>query len=179
VKWGGTGTPEEILFKGERILRKGTEGTYCCGFTLAVVMRAAAQLHLLDDKTVEQMKTFHMQWYGAVKDEEIQVWQCVYAMERLGIGHRVSADEAKAGDFCQFYRERNGHSVVFLHWVEKDGKRIGLTYRSSQESTKGIGDKTEYFSDSGVTMQDEKITKVIRDRMYFGRLNAAPAGESK
>mgnify|MGYP001562297843 CR=1 FL=1 len=37
----GSGTPEEIRFKGQRILSKAKNGTYCCGFTFAVVMRAA------------------------------------------------------------------------------------------------------------------------------------------
>ena len=166
-KGNSTGTPEEIKFKGERILRKGTNGTYCCGFTVAVVIRAATQLHLLDDKTPAQVKLLQKHFYG-IGDKEVEEWQCIYGLEHLGIGHRVSADEAKAGDFCQLYRDKGGHSVVFLGWEMKDGKRIGLKYRSSQESTKGIGDKSEFFADTGI-----KDAKVLRERVYFGRLNAA------
>jgi hypothetical protein len=59
---------------------------------------------------------------------------------------------------------KSGHSVIFLSWIEKDGKRIGFNYRSSQGSTAGIGDAAEYFSDSGV-----EGGKVLRDRIYFGR----------
>src|SRR5688572_33435891 len=58
VKWGGSGTPQEIRFKDARILAKGTDGTYCCGFTFNVVMKAAGEAGLLKDKTVEQVKRF-------------------------------------------------------------------------------------------------------------------------
>ena len=56
--------------------------------------------------------------------------------------------------------------MIFLGWEEKDGKRVGFKYRSSQGSTKGIGDNVEYFSDSGM----EK-GKVDRKRVYFGPFN--------
>ena len=63
---------------------------------------------------------------------------------------------------------KSGHSVVFLGWAEQDGKRVGLRYRSSQGSTKGVGDVTEYFTDA--KDPDGKPGRVLRDRTYFGRL---------
>jgi hypothetical protein len=165
VKWGGTGTPDEIRFQDTRILAKGQNGTYCCGFTFNVVMKAAAEAGLLEGKTVEQVKRFQKEWYGAVKEKDIAEKQCAVALGNLGIGTQVTADEAQPGDFLQFWRTKSGHSVVFLNWVEKDGKRIGFNYRSSQGSTDGIGDKVEYFKDSGV----EKA-EVDPERIYFGRL---------
>jgi hypothetical protein len=87
-------------------------------------------------------------------------------MTDFKIGHGVKFEEAQAGDFVQFWRGKTGHSVVFLNWVEKDGKKIGMRYRSSQTSTDGVGDRTEYFSDSGV-----KGGQVLRERTYFARLN--------
>ena len=166
VKWGGSGTPEEIRFKDARILAKGTDGTYCCGFTFAVVMKAAGDAGLLKDKTVEQIKRFQKEWYGAVTEPDVREKQCSVALGNLGIGKTVSADEAQAGDFLQFWRTKSGHSVVFLKWVEQDGKRVGFTYRSSQGSTDGVGDKTEYFKDSGIEKGE-----VDPQRMYFGRLS--------
>ena len=165
LKWGGSGTPEEIRFKGARILAKGTDGTYCCGFTFAVVMKAAGDAGLLKDKTVEQIKRFQKEWYGAVTEPDVREKQCSVALGNLGIGKTVSADEAQAGDFLQFWRTKSGHSVVFLKWVEQDGKRVGFTYRSSQGSTDGVGDKTEYFKDSGIEKGE-----VDPQRTYFGRL---------
>jgi hypothetical protein len=167
VKWGGTGTPREIRFKDARILAKGENGTYCCGFTFTVVMKAATEAGLLTDKSVEQVKRFQKEWYGAVDDKPTRERQCAVALEHLGIGKQVSPDDARAGDFLQFWRTKSGHSVVFLKWVEKDGQRIGFTYRSSQGSTDGIGDKTEYFKDSGIAKAE-----VDPQRMYFGRLGA-------
>ena len=167
LKWGGSGTPEEIRFKDARILAKGTDGTYCCGFTFAVVMKAAGEAGLLKDKTVEQVKRFQKEWYGAVTEPDVREKQCSVALGNLGIGKTVSADEAQPGDFLQFWRTKSGHSVVFLKWVEQDGKRVGFTYRSSQGSTDGVGDKTEYFKDSGIEKGE-----VDPQRMYFGRLGS-------
>jgi len=165
LKWGGSGTPEEIRFKDARILAKGTDGTYCCGFTFAVVMKAAGEAGLLKDKSVEQIKRFQKQWYGAVTEPDTREKQCAVALGNLGIGKQVMPDEAQSGDFLQFWRTKSGHSVVFLKWVEQDGKRVGFTYRSSQGSTDGVGDKTEYFKDSGIEKGE-----VDPHRMYFGRL---------
>src|SRR5688572_29593331 len=165
TKWAGTGTPVEVRFADARILAKGTDGTYCCGYTFAVVMRAAADAKLLEEKTVDQVKLFQKQWYGAVSEPTIREKQCAVAMIPLGIGREVSADEAQSGDFLQFWRTKSGHSVIFLDWEQHDGQRIGFRYRSSQGSTKGIGDKSEFFKDSGVDGGE-----VDPKRMYFGRL---------
>ncbi len=165
MKWGGSGTPEEIRFKGSRILAKGENGTYCCGFTFNVAMKAAADAELLKEKTLEQVKRFQKEWYGAVAEPEIREKQCAVALQRLGIGKQVTPDEAQGGDFVQFWRTKSGHSAVFLKWVEKNGKRVGFTYRSSQGSTDGVGDKTEHFKDSGMDGGE-----VDSARMYFGRL---------
>lgn len=163
-EWKGSGVPEEIRFKGARILPKG-EATYCSGFTFAVVMKAAEARGLLRDKSVEQVRTFQKQWYGATK--ESGETQCAFAVERLGIGKQVMAEKARQGDFLQLWRKnKSGHSVVFLEWV-KDGRRpIGVKYRSTQMSTDGIGDRIEFFA--GVPGKDGKVDP---KRMYFCRLN--------
>ena len=161
--WAGSGTPHEILFNGERILAKGTNGTYCSGFTFAVVMRAAEQSKLLQGKSIEQIRRFQKEWYRATGDTEKQAGP---AMENLGVGKSVPLDQAQAGDFVQFWRGKSGHSAVFLKWIEEGGKKIGFEYRSTQKSTGGIGDKIEYFNDA-VGRKGE----VIRERTYFARLN--------
>jgi hypothetical protein len=161
--WRGSGVPHEIRFQGERILAKG-KGTYCCGFTFAVAMDAAGERRLLADKSPDQIRAFQKQWYGATK-ESAEV-QCGLAMEKLGIGRRVKADEARPGDFLQFWRtNKGGHSVVFLGWVEEGGRRVGIKYRSSQGSTKGIGDRVEYFAGAA-----GKEGRIDPQRLYFGRL---------
>jgi hypothetical protein len=165
--WKGTGVPGEIRFKNQRILAKG-KGTYCCGFTFTVAMEVALERGLLADKQPTEIRAFQKLWYGAT--EESREVQCAMAVEKLGIGKRINPDDARPGDFLQFWRtNKSGHSVVFLDWVKHDGRRIGFKYRSSQGSTKGIGDRVEYFADA-----DRKDGLVDRERMYFCRLNQAP-----
>jgi cell wall-associated NlpC family hydrolase len=166
--WSGSGTPEAIIFSGAEILPEGN-GTYCSGFTFTVVMRAAAERGLLNDKSVGQIRAFQQEWYGATaRSSEIQA---AFAMKNLRIGRSVNFSEAQPGDFIQFWRTkkggRSGHSVIFLGWIEEKGKNTGFRYRSTQESTDGIGDKLEYFSDA-----PGHSGFVIRKRSYFARLNS-------
>ncbi len=120
---------------------------------------------LLKGKTADDVKAFQKQWYGAT--EESREIQCALAVEKLGIGKRIDPEDAASGDFLQFWRtNKSGHSVVFLGWVEEDGQRSGFKYRSSQGSTKGIGNQAEYFT--GVPGADGKV---VRERMYVCRLN--------
>jgi hypothetical protein len=111
------------------------------------------------------VRGFQKDWYGATKDSGET--QCVYALGKLGIGKQVTEKEAKPGDFLQLWRtNKSGHSVVFLDWVTDSGRPIGVKYRSTQTSTKGIGDRVEYF-----TGAPGKKGAVDPKRLYFGRLN--------
>jgi hypothetical protein len=164
--WTGSGTPEQIDHQGQRILAAGTGGTYCSGFTFATVMKTAREAGLLEGKSVEQVRRFQKEWYGAVQEPEMREKQCALAVGNLGIGRQVSPEEAEPGDFAQFWRARSGHSVVFLGWVyDPNGNRAGLKYRSSQGSTGGIGNKIEFFRDSAAGEGH-----VDPERIYFARL---------
>lgn len=172
TQWTGSGTPERIVHEGQQILAAGTGGTYCSGFTFATVMATAQKAGLLQGKTVEEVRRFQKEWYGAVSEPEIREKQCALAVGHLGIGRQVAADEAQPGDFLQFWRVRSGHSVVFLGWVnDQDGKRIGFKYRSSQGSTDGIGNTIEYFQGA------RENGYVNPARMYFARLGKDPKPE--
>lgn len=162
--WKGSGVPEEISFKSERILAPGEGGTYCCGYTFAVVMRVAEARGLMKDKTVEQIRKFQKEWYGATDADREKL--VTFAAENLGIGREIPFNEAKPGDFCQFWRGKSGHSVIFLAWVEEGGEKIGMRYRSSQGATDGIGDRTEYFKP--VHGQKDPLNP---KRTYFCRLH--------
>jgi len=161
----GSGVPEEIRFANTTILGKG-KSTFCSGFTFAVVMQAATERGLLKKKTVDQIREFQKEWYGATKESKEN--QCAYAVDKLGIGKAIEFKNARRGDFLQLWRTtKSGHSVVFLEFVKVGGSPIGVKYRSSQPATKGIGDNTEYFSN----VTGHKGT-VDPKRMYFCRLNA-------
>lgn len=165
-QWTGSGTPAAIHHAGDRILAAGTGGTYCSGFTFAVAMQAAERAGLLEGKSADAVRRFQKEWYGAVEDPEIRERQCALAVGRFGIGRQITPEEARPGDFAQFWRVRSGHSVVFLGWVhDAEGARAGLRYRSSQGSTDGIGDATEYFQNA--TAGEGHIDPV---RIYFARL---------
>jgi hypothetical protein len=163
--WKGTGVPEDVLFNKERILARDDQGSYCCGYTFAVAMKVATERGLLRGKSVEDIRKFQKQWYGAT--EESAETQCVLAAETLGIGKEVATQAAQPGDFLQLWRSnKSGHSVIFLDWVRRDGQPIGLKYRSSQGSTDGIADHVEYFA--GV---EGVKGSVLPERLHFCRLN--------
>jgi hypothetical protein len=162
-EWKGSGVPEDVRFNDTLILPRG-KATYCSGFTFAVAMKAADERGLLKNKTIEQVRGFQKDWYGATKESGES--QCVYALEKLGIGRPVTIKNAKPGDFLQLWRtNKSGHSVVFLEWATDAGRPVGVKYRSTQTSTNGIGDRTEYFT--GIPA---KKGSVDPKRLYFGRL---------
>jgi hypothetical protein len=171
--WSGSGCPAEVRFGGQKVLGKAAGGTYCSGFTFAVAMTVAERRGLLAGKDLTAVRAFQKEWYGATP--AARETQCALAMERLGIGRAVPLDDALPGDFVQLWRVKDaagkvsGHSVVLVSWVIEDGRRVGLTYRSSQASTDGIGTATERFADAAA-----KPGRVDRARTYAGRLAAAP-----
>ena len=162
---GGTGTPEEIKFKGQKILSKSKRGTYCCGFTFAVVMRAATESGLLEGKSVEQIRAFQQHWYAATPKSKEK--QQIFALQWLGIGHEVPLLDAQPGDFIRLWHGSSGHSVILLRWITENGKKIGLEYRGTQGSTNGIGNRIEYLPGT----PDHKHGDFDVKRTYAGRLN--------
>jgi hypothetical protein len=165
---GSSGVSRRIEWDGETLLRASPDGsTYCCGFTFEVVMELAEKRGLLKGKSYIDMKRFQKQWYGAEPGSNKR--QVALAMETLGIGYEVSLDDARPGDFVIYSRtgpKGIGHSVILLDTIRKDGKVIGLYYRSSQPATNGIGNQTEYFSDSGYSNG-----MIRRDTTVVARLN--------
>jgi hypothetical protein len=161
----GSGSPETIEFKGARILSASTNGTFCNGFTFAVVMKAAGRSGLLTNKSVAEVRRFQQEWFGNTPPSTER--QCALAVFNLGVGKEIRHEDARPGDFVQFWRKTkdksSGHSAVFLRWVTNDGIRVGIEYRSSQGSTGGIGNAVEHFDGKGGHINSERI--------YFCRLN--------
>jgi hypothetical protein len=114
--------------------------------------------------SVEDFRQLQRLWYGydMTTDERL----LVQALARFGLGRPIDPNEAKAGDFVQFWRGKTGHSVIFLRWVvDKDNLPIGFAYRSSQDSTNGVGDAIEYFANPAIDGSDVDPT-----RFYVARL---------
>lgn len=162
---GNTGVPRTLTHQGEPILAEG-EGVICCGYTLAVAWDAAERRGLFREKSIEQLRAFQKHWYGSVESNREEL--CVQAVELLGIGKEVPLEEARPGDFVQFWRTSgSGHSVVLLEAIREDGRVVALHYRSAQKSTDGIGDRTEYFADV-----DRADGQIDRERTYVCRLHS-------
>ncbi len=142
-----TGVPEEVTFKSVRILSSSGGGTHCSGFTFAVAMRAAQKRGLLETVEPYEVARLQKEWYGVTKGSESKT--LVTAMTNLRIGREIYPLDALPGDFVQFWTSSAGHSVIFLDWIKRDNKPIGLKYRSSQPATNGIGDRIGYFTTSG------------------------------
>jgi hypothetical protein len=159
-----TGVAETIRHDGSVILPASkTGGSYCCGFTFQVAMKVAETRGLLKAKTPAEIRRFQQEWYGSAKGTALK--ECALAVANLGIGYEVPLSLARPGDFITFQRVKSpGHSAIFLEWIkDATGTAIGLRYRSSQGSTRGVGDSMDYFSDSG-------IGTVRRDQCFAARL---------
>ena len=154
-----TGVPTAINFKGKILLNKGIK-TYCSGFTFWVVFTALINRKMLESLSRQDMIDFQQIWYGARTSSKNFPGT---ALSKYKLGSSVTLDSASKGDFIQFFRKNGpGHSAIFLEWVEKDNKKAGFKYRSTQSSTNGVGDRVEYFSDSGGS--------VLRNQTFVGRI---------
>jgi len=174
--WAGTsGMPIDIEFKdGEIIFQKTSDGsTYCTGFTFSVFFVTALNRGLLDDWTNDDIEKLHKVWNQGEPTAKPKL--CVDAISKpinnhKPLGKEISLNNALEGDYCQIWRTTGtGHSVIFLERVMKNNKVVGIKYISSNASVNpktgrtGVGEKIEYFSDSG--------GKVIRENTYYARMN--------
>ena len=169
-KFAGTGSPSELRARGGVVLARGDEGTtYCSGYTFAVAWRVGFERGLLQSKTPDELHAFQRAWYGADGDSERQAGP---AMEQFGVGKSISWEQCAPGDFVQFWRGRTGHSAVFLRWLRAESSTaLGFSYRSSQATTNGIGDKEESFADV-LDAAGAPRGEVDRARMYCARISA-------
>jgi hypothetical protein len=161
-----TGVSQDLRVGNTVILPRSASGrTYCCGFTLQVAMRVAADRGLLKGREPFEVKRFQREWYGATAASAKR--QVAYAMESLGIGHQVPIEDVRPGDFAVFFRNpKSGHSVVVVEPLRRGTKLIGLRYRSSQPATDGVGDAVEYLVSSGYG-----DASIADDTLVVARLN--------
>ena len=160
--WSSTGAYKNLMVGGEVFLEKSISGTYCSGFTFSVAFETVKRLSVLPDSISPNLKRFQRVWYG-IPPESMER-QCVLALEEMQWGCAKDLPEALPGDFIQFWRNNNsGHAVIFINWVKNEKEQIiGITYRSSQKQTNGIGARTETI---GVGPKDINI-----NRIYIGRI---------
>jgi hypothetical protein len=157
-----TGCPIDLIHNSDTILKKSKTGSYCSGFTFTVFFNIMQGQKMFDKITGSELKKLQKHWYG-IPTESFET-QCLYVLENQNWGRKISFEDAKPGDFVQFWRNnKSGHSVIFLDW-EKDstGKITGIKYRSSQTKTNGIGDRSE-----SIGFGPKELN---RNRIYIARL---------
>jgi hypothetical protein len=155
--WSSTGVYQDLMLGNQTFLGKSKSGTYCSGFTFNVAFETLKKLKVLPDTINSQLKRFQHVWYG-ISEESVET-QCVLALEEMQWGCAIPLQEAKPGDFVQFWRNNNsGHAVIFIDWVKNvNGQLIGITYRSSQKHTNGIGVRTEKIGDGTKDVNIKRI----------------------
>lgn len=172
------GVTSNIYYQGKLFLKahpSGNQATHCVGITFEVFFHAMMDWNRQQGFTgdtikglnYEQLYDFMLKWYVAGPKTENNL---VVALEKYKLGKRITNfEEARPGDFIDFSREnQTGHTVVLIDWVRVNGKIVGLRYWSSQESTKGIGYKTEYFN---ILRSDgTKYGEIMKDKVYIGRV---------
>lgn len=171
------GVPDDVVIDGKTIYEKVSEGSYCSGFTIAMVFFALDKADKLPDGLATTRRAaFQRTWFGST--ESSQEKQCVKAMVDYGIGKGVGLKDAKAGDFVQYFRKDSGydgHSAVVKEILVSGPQIIGMRIRSSQKKvTNGVGDRVVLFNDVDALIVDEykdaSPDRAVRKRTYLGRL---------
>lgn len=156
----------DLYYKGA-LFSKGDafERCYCCGLTFEVFFQAYERYcqdkrwkFIIKNFTSTDLLKFRKQWFGS--DGNRTTLQNAIVSNKLGTA--IDLDDAKEGDFVQFWRGNgSGHSVIFVRWIYNSKKeKIGLRYWSTQSSTKGIGERNEYFGAKGVDINQVYIARV-------------------
>jgi len=173
------GVTENLVYQGRLLLKahpSGNRASHCVGITFEVFFKAMQRRNRdlgkspddFNGMSWEELYDFALTWYVAngPKDQS----NVAVAVEKYGLGKRIwNLEDARAGDFIDISRDNDtGHTAVFIEWIRKNGKIIGLKYWSSQSSTGGIGYKTEYFN-----VPDENgkpYGNVLKDQVYIARV---------
>ena len=173
------GVTENIYYDGNLLLKahpSGNKASHCVGITFEVFFKAMQEWNRRQGRNTDrignlsyaQMHDFMLQWYVASGSKS--QGNLTTALEQYGLGRRITdLNAAQPGDFIDLSRENNtGHTVIFLGWIWDGGQITGLHYWSSQSSTGGISEKTEYFN---VCRKDgTKYGNVMIDKLYIGRV---------
>lgn len=166
------GVTTNIYYQDQILLRahpSGNRASHCVGITFEVFFQAMQARNKaigittssFNAMSFSQLQDFMLIWYAAAGPKASS--NPAYAIVKYGLGKEITSwEQAKSGDFIDFSRSNGtGHSVIFQNWIREDGVIIGLRYWSSQESTDGIGYKSEYFSPHG---------GILRSDFYIGRV---------
>ena len=147
---GWEGVTQDLVWGGKKLATGDPQRrSYCCGLTYEVWVRAlqraqGGDVPGLDAATMHEAR---LRFFGDSKEGE-RKRLVQFALESMKLGRSVPHAEARTGDFVQLWRKsESGHQAVFINWLWKGDEIVGLTYWSSQPSTKGIGYRSELVAD--------------------------------
>lgn len=158
------GTTQDLVYEGRKLCSGDPQRrSYCCGLTYEVFFRAYERFcaerkrpFRIGNLSGDDLHELRLRWFGDSKTgERRKLVQA--ALVSMGLGTAVERfEDARPGDFVQFWRHSgSGHSAVFIDWVRDKDKIAGLTYWSSQSSTRGIGYRTESIGEREGIKADE------------------------
>lgn len=174
------GVTQNIVYQDTTIARanpSGDKASHCVGITFEVFFRAMQNRNRdagispedFNGMTANDMMDFLLMWYVAQGTPKSDGNQLAGAIEKYGLGERIyDFEEVQTGDFIDFSRSNSGHAAVFMNWIREGNDIIGFKYWSSQDSTKGINYKEEYFNDNPVGVIKGSVD---RKNIYIGRVN--------
>ncbi len=157
---GWEGTTQDVVYAGHTLTTGDPQRrSYCCGLTFEVYVRAllaASGGAPVEGLSAETLHELRLRFFGDSKISPERRRLCQFGLESLELGTSITElDQAKAGDFVQLWRHSgSGHSAIFVNWVWKKDTIVGLTYWSTQRSTRGIGYHTEEIG-PGAIKRDE------------------------
>jgi hypothetical protein len=153
------GTTQDIVYQGRTLCTGDPQKrSYCCGLTFEVFMKACerAGLRTIGTLTPDDAHELRLRFFGDSKRNADRRRLVQEALVTMGLGVAVDPADARAGDFVQFWRHSgSGHQAIFINWVFEKDKVVGLTYWSSQSSTRGIGYRTEWIGEKDGIKRDE------------------------
>lgn len=159
------GTTSDVIYDGTLLCEGDPQGrAFCCGLTFEVYVRAlrAEWGDEAPHVNPDLLRELQLRFFG---DSEVGERRRLvqFGLESLGLGAAVAHEDARAGDFVQLWRHSgSGHSVIFINWVYRDDQIAGLTYWSTQTSTRGIGYRTEWFGPDGIDPAEVYVARAWR-----------------
>jgi hypothetical protein len=138
------GSTEHVYHNGMKIMTADPRGTYCCGITFELFLKALAKHDIIYpySEIMEMQRAFFIT--QPLKDKPLYENK---GMAGLKQGKEIKEADALAGDFCQLWRSNgSGHSVIFIEHIKRADNIIGMRYFSTQKKSNGVGYNEEYYN---------------------------------
>jgi len=158
------GTTRDIVYDGRRLATGDPQRrSYCCGLVFEVYMRACADALSSRGLRAHDAHELRLRFFGDSKVTRDRKRLVQDALVSMKLGVAVPLEEARAGDFVQFWRVNgSGHQAVFLEWVRDSGAIVAIKYWSSQKATNGIGVNVERIGEQAINRAEIFVVRANR-----------------